>query len=49
MQKGYGLGGIFKCIMRSEALKLKQGLAYVGKTAWKTGLESLEDVAAGQI
>ena len=47
MQKGYGLGGVFKGIMRSVAPKLKQGLAYVGKRALKTGLESLGDVAAG--
>ena len=31
MQKSYGLGGIFKGIMRSVAPKLKQGLAYVEK------------------
>ena len=47
MQKGYGLGGIFKGIMRSVVPKLKQSLAYVGKQALKTGLESLKDVAAG--
>ena len=47
IQKGYGLRGIFKGIMRSVAPKLKQGLAYVGKRALKTGLESLGDVAAG--
>ena len=47
MQKGYGLGGIFKGIMRNVAPKLKQGLAYVGNRALKTGLESLGDVAAG--
>ena len=47
MQKGYGLGGIFKGIMRSVAPKLKQGLAYVGKRALKTGLENLGDVAVG--
>ena len=33
--------------MRSVAPKLKQSLAYVGKRALKTGLERLEDVAAG--
>ena len=47
MQKGYGLGGIFKRIMRGVAQKLKQGLAYVGKRALKTNLESLGDVTAG--
>ena len=47
MQKGYGLGGIFKGIMISVVLKLRQGLAYVGKQAQKTDLESLRDVAAG--
>ena len=47
MQKDYGLGGIFKAIMRSVAPQLKQGLAYVGKGALKTGLESLGDAAAG--
>ena len=48
MQKGYGLGGIFKGIMGSIDPKLKQGLAYVGKRALKIGLESLGDVAAGR-
>ena len=47
MQKGYGLGGIFKGFMKSVAPKLKQGLVYVGKQALKTGLESLGDVVAG--
>ena len=47
MQNGYGLGGVFKGIMRSVAPKLKQGFAYVGKRALKTGLEGLGDVAAG--
>ena len=47
MQKGYGLGGIFKGIMRSVVPKLRQGLAYVGKRALKIDLESLRDVAAG--
>ena len=46
MQRGYGLGGIFKDIMISVAPKLKQGLAYVGKQALKTGLQSLGDVTA---
>ena len=44
MQKGYGLGGTFKGIMRSVAPKLKQGLAYVRKQALKTCLQSLGDV-----
>ena len=48
IQEGYGLGGIFKGIMRSVAPKLKQGLAYDGKRALKTSLESLGDVAAGR-
>ena len=48
MQKGYGLGVIFKGIMRSVAPKLKQGLAYTGKCALKTALESLGDVVAGE-
>ena len=34
--------------MRSVAPKLKQGLAFIGKRALKTGLESLESVAAGE-
>ena len=46
MQKGYRLGGIFKGIIRSIDPKLKQGLAYAGMRALKTGLESLGDVAA---
>ena len=46
MQKAYGLGGIFKGIMRKVSPKLKQGLAYTGKRALKTALESLGDVVA---
>ena len=47
MQKGYGLGGLFKGFMRAVAPKLKQGLVHVGKKALKTGLETLGDVASG--
>ena len=35
MQKGYSLGGIFQCIMRSVAPKLKQSFPYVRKRALK--------------
>lgn len=47
MQKGYGLGGLFKGFMRTIAPKVKQGFKEIGKTALKTGLETLGDVVNG--
>ena len=45
--KGLWIRRYLKRIMRGVAQKLKQGLAYVGKRALKTNLESLGGVAAG--
>ena len=47
MQRGYGLGGIFKGFLRTIAPKVKQGFKEIGKTALKTGLETLGDVVNG--
>ena len=48
MQKGYGLGELFKGLARSFAPVLKRGLVTVGKKALKTGVEVLSDVARGE-
>ena len=48
MQKGYGLGGLFKGLARSFAPVLKKGLINVGKKALKTGVDVLSDVAEGK-
>ena len=48
MQKGYGLGGLFKGLARSFAPVLKRGLVTVGKKALKAGVEVLGDVASGE-
>ena len=43
LQRGYGLGSIFKSVPRSVMPSLK-----VGKSALTTGLEVLQDVAKGE-
>lgn len=48
MQRGYGLGGIFRGFARALAPKIKQGLKHVGKRALKTGIEVLGDVVQGE-
>lgn len=48
MQKGYGLGGLFKGLARSFAPTLKKGLISAGKKALTTGVAVLNDVAEGK-
>ena len=45
LQRGYGIGSIFKSVARSVMLSLKE----VGKSALTTGLEVLQDVAKARI
>ena len=47
LQKGYGLGGLFKGLVRTLAPALKQGLISVGKRALQTGTEVLNDYVQG--
>ena len=44
LQRGYGLGSIFRSVVRSVMLSLKE----IGKSALTTGLEVLQDVAKGK-
>ena len=44
LQRGYGLGSIFKSVARSVMSSLKE----IGKSALTTGLEVLQDVAKGE-
>ena len=44
LQRGYGLGSIFKSVARSVMPSLKE----IGKSALTTGLEVLKDVAMGE-
>ena len=44
LQRGYGLGSIFKGVARSVMPSLKE----IGKSALTTGLEVLQDVAEGE-
>ena len=44
LQRGYGLGSIFKSVARSVMPSLKE----IGKSALITGLEVLQDVAKGE-
>ena len=48
MQKGYGLGGLFKGMLRTVTPHLKRGLAEVGKQVLKNGVRVMEDVAKGE-
>ena len=45
LQRGYGLGSIFKSVARSVRPSLKE----IGKSALTTGLEVLQDVAKARI
>jgi hypothetical protein len=47
MQRGYGLGGIFKGLIRAVAPHVKSQLKNVGKQVLKTGLEVIGDVTEG--
>ena len=44
LQRGYGLGSIFKSVARSVMPSLKE----IGKSALTTGLEVFQDVAKGE-
>ena len=44
LQRGYGLGSIFKSVARSVTPSLKE----IGKSALTTGLEVLQDVTKGE-
>ena len=44
LQRGYGLGSIFKSVARSGMPSLKE----IGKSVLTTGLEVLQDVAKGK-
>ena len=41
-QRGYGLGGMFKGLLRLATPLLKKGAVELGKTAMRTGLNALE-------
>ena len=47
LQKGYGLGGLFKGLARTFAPAIKRGLINVGKHALQTGAEALNDYSHG--
>lgn len=47
MQRGYGLGGLFRGLVRAVTPHIKQGLKQVGQKALKTGLEVISDVSQG--
>ena len=44
LQRGYGIGSIFKSVARSVVRSLKE----IGKSPLTTGLEVLQDVAKGE-
>ena len=44
LQRGYGIGSVFKSVARSVMPSLKE----IGKSALTTGLEVLQDVAKGE-
>ena len=47
-QRGYGVGGFFKGLLRVIAPKLKVVGKQLGKTALKTSLQTITDVANGE-
>jgi hypothetical protein len=48
MQRGYGIGGIFKILGRYAIPLLKQGAKVVGKRALQTATEVGQDVLQGK-
>ena len=48
MQREYGLGGLFRGLMRAVTSHIKQGLKQVGKGALQTGLQVMSDVSEGK-
>ena len=48
LQRGYGIGNMFRSMARSVMPALKQGLKTFGKTALQTGLEVMQDVSNGE-
>lgn len=48
LQRGYGLGNMFKSLSRSLMPTLKEGMKALGKSALHTGLDVLQDVSRGE-
>ena len=46
MQRGYGLGGMFRSLFRTVTPHLKKGLAHIGRRALTTGANALADMGA---
>ena len=49
IQRGYGIGGIFKILARYAIPLLKQGAKVVGKRELQTGTEVGQDVPQGKM
>ena len=48
LQRGYGLGNMFKSLSRTLMPTLKEGMKALGKSALHTGLDVLQDVSRGE-
>ena len=48
LQKGYGIGNLFKSMARTVMPALKEGMKTLGKTALQTGMDVMQDVASGE-
>ena len=48
LQRGYGLGNMFKSLSRAIMPTLKEGMKTLGKSALHTGLDVLQDVSRGE-
>ena len=46
LQRGYGLGGMFRSLFRTVTPHLKKGLAHVGRRALTAGANALADMSA---
>ena len=46
MQRGYGLGGMFRSLFRTVTPHLKKCLAHVGRRALTAGANALADISA---
>lgn len=48
LQKGYGLGGVFRSLFRAAVPLFKSGAKTVGKQLFSSGLDLLNDVSRGE-
>lgn len=49
MQRGYGIGGLFRSLIRTATPMLKKGLISVGQKALSAGADALSDIQENNV